>query len=95
MCMTCENEDLEDAMTAGEMTAALAVWKARLEAAGLGFPTDGDLTELLVLGAEIENARLRRELMGLFEREASPVVKMVSGPWIQKVEVIFNGRETR
>lgn len=82
-------------MTAGEMTAALAVWKANVEAAGLGFPTDGDLTELLVLGGEIENARLRKALMAFFEANANPVVKMVAGPWIAKVESIFEGKEIR
>ncbi len=79
-------------MTAGEMTAALAVWKARLEAAGLGFPTDGDLTELLVLGAEIENDRLRKALEALFNDNAPPLLKLMSADWIARVKLIFERR---
>lgn len=82
-------------MTAGEMTAALAQWKAQVEGNGRGWPTDAELLELMVLGADLENSRLRKALMGLFEREASPVVKMVAVPWIAKVEVIFDAKEIR
>ncbi len=82
-------------MTAEEMSAVLAVWKARLEKAGLGFPTDGDLTELLVCGAELENARLRKALLTLFDKEAPGYVKLVAAPWVEKVNRIFDAREIR
>lgn len=82
-------------MTAGEMSAALAAWKAQVEGNGRGWPTDAELLDLMVVGGELENQRLRKALMAFFEANASPVVKMVSGPWIQKIETIFNAKEMR
>lgn len=43
MCQECREEDA----VIEEKTALLARWKARLEAAGKGFPTDEDLFDLM------------------------------------------------
>lgn len=40
-------------------TALLAQWKARIEAAGKGFPTDVDLLELMDLAASAAAAAAR------------------------------------
>lgn len=53
MCQSCENEDLEDAVNEEAKTALLAVWKAHIEAAGKGFPTDVELLDLMEGAAEL------------------------------------------
>jgi hypothetical protein len=51
MCQECREED----SVIEEKTALLARWKARLEAAGKGFPTDVDLLDLMDRAAELRD----------------------------------------
>ncbi len=82
-------------MTAGEMHVALAQWKAAVEVNGKGFPLESELLELMVIGADLENARLRKGLLGYFEKTAPPAVKALSGPYLKQMEQIFNAKEIR
>ena len=79
-------------MTAGEISKVLAVWKDVIERSGRGFPTDGELADLLLTGAAIESKRIEAQLRALFERDCPAFLKLKARPWVLKVQAILEGR---
>lgn len=83
-------------MTAGEMTAVLAQWKAQAEGNGRGWPADAELLELMVLGADLENSRLRKALYALFDQHFPGMrSSALVSRYVEAVEKILDAKEIR
>lgn len=79
MCQLCRNE--EDAVNDEARVAVLARWKARVEAAGKGFPTDEDLLDLMRSAAGLDDGCTCSGHKMNLQADGFPIISLCACQW--------------